>query len=156
MHAILLRLSYGALRALLSRSVSSGLLKRVCRSLYLYTPACPPDGALLFHAVNALRADDFNYISLETSLSEWGVISQIPINSISIMSSGRSSVVSCGDFGQIEFIHTQQKPSDLLENLTYDSQKGLWKANVSLAIRDMKRTRRNLDLVNWGIVNESI
>ena len=31
----------------------------------------------------------FNYISLETALSDEGVISQIPINRITIMSTGR-------------------------------------------------------------------
>lgn len=94
-----------------------------------------------------MLVDTFNYISLETALSDAGIISQIPSNWISIMSSGRSSKISCGDFGTIEFIHTQQKPSTLIPELTYDSSCGLWRASVDLALRDMKRAHRNFDLV---------
>lgn len=36
------------------------------------------------------------------------IISQIPINRITLMSSGRSSIINCGTFGSIEFIHTKK------------------------------------------------
>jgi hypothetical protein len=103
-----------------------------------------------------LRGNEFNYISLETVLSEHGIISQIPMAWISVMSSGRSSVISCQGFGTIEFIHTTQKPGDLVEHLHYDKTCGSWWADVPLAINDMKRTRRNCDLINWSIANEFI
>ena len=111
---------------------------------------------MLYHVAPLLRADNFNYISLETVLSDAGVISQIPLNWISIMSSGRSNVISCGEFGTIEYIHTRQKPELLMHQLTYDNRCGLWRANVHLAIRDMKATHRNCDLIDWSIVNEFI
>ena len=149
-------LSDGAFKALLSRAVSAGYLTRVCRSLYVYKNAIPHNGLLLFHAAAHLRAHEFNYISLETVLSEVGVISQIPMNWISIMSSGRTNIVSCGEFGTIEFIHTSRRPNDLIEQLIYDVNCGLWRANVTLAIRDMKVTHRNSDLINWDIAHELI
>jgi hypothetical protein len=99
-----------------------------------------------------IRADKFNYISLETALSNAGVISQIPMNYISIMSSGRSSIISCGAFGTIEFVHTNQKPNELVHQLIYDKQCGLWRATVALALRDMKATHRQCDLINWDEV----
>jgi hypothetical protein len=149
-------LSEGAFKVLLSRAVGSHILLRICRGLYGVKSKLPRDGRLLFHFVPMLRGDAFNYISLETVLSDHGVISQIPMAWISIMSSGRSSVISCGDFGTIEFIHTAQKTDDLVGHLHYDKACGLWRADVPLALRDMKRTRRNMDLINWSVANEFI
>jgi hypothetical protein len=149
-------LSDAAFKTLLSRMVKSNYLIRVCRGLYTYKKAIPSTGLLLFHAAAHLRSNEFNYISLETVLSDVGVISQIPINRISIMSSGRSNTILCGEFGTIEFIHTQTKPTDIMDQLSYSSDCRLWRASVSLALRDMKNTHRNLDLINWDIVNEFI
>lgn len=149
-------LSDGAYRALLSRAVDSGILIRMARGIYLYKPAYKPDGVLLYRVASLMRCNHFNYISLETALSDAGVISQIPINWIGIMSSGRSSIIKCGSFGTIEFVHTVQKPNDLVDQLIYDRLCGMWRAKVPLAIRDMKRTHRNLDLIDWDVANEFI
>lgn len=142
-------LSDTSFKTLLSRAVRAKLLLRLCRGIYLYQKALPNDGLLLFHVAAMLRADEFNYISLETALSDAGVISQIPLNWITIMSSGRSNIISCGNFGSIEFAHTNQKPADLLKSLTYDHLCGMWRANAELALRDMKATHRNIDLIDW-------
>ena len=149
-------LSDAAFKTLLSRTVQAHILTRVCRGIYLYVPAQPAEGLLLYHVAALLRADKFNYISLETALSDQGIISQIPINWISIMSSGRSNIVSCDEFGTIEFVHTNQKASDLINQLSYDEQCGMWRANVKQALKDMKTTRRNSDLIDWDTANELI
>lgn len=149
-------LSEASFKTLLSRAARSKVLIRLCRGLYLYPKAQPTDGLLLFHAAATLRADEFNYISLETALSDAGIISQIPMNWVFIMSSGRSNTISCGDFGTIEFVHTNQKPEDLIDNLTYDHNCGMWRANARQALRDMKATHRNTDLIDWDIANELI
>ena len=146
----------GALRALVRRAEQAGLLRRICRGLYLYSSVDYPRGLVLYHAAARLRADEFNYISLESALSDAGVISQIPMNWITLMSSGRSQVVNCGDFGTIEFVHTKKQPAALYEQLTYDTRCHLWRASVALAIRDMKVARRNLDLIDWETVDESV
>jgi hypothetical protein len=147
----------GALKALLSRAVAAGYIMRVCRGLYAYKPEKFSRGLLLFHAAAYLRAGDFNYISLETALSDMGVISQIPMNYISIMSSGRSNQIDCGKFGRIDFVHTDQKPADLVDQLVYDPKCRMWRAHVGLAIRDMKKTRRTtINLVDWSVVDEFI
>lgn len=144
-----------AFKTLLSRANSAGILKRVCRGIYLYPTVDYPQGVLLYHAAALLRAGDLNYISLETALSDAGVISQIPFNWITIMSSGRSNVVRCGDFGTIEFIHTSKKAEALVGQLVYDERCHLWRAKVKLALRDMKITRRNSDLIDWAVDDES-
>lgn len=41
-------------------------------------------------------------------------------------------------------------------NSSCDHRCGMWRANVALALRDMKATRRNCDLIDWDIVNEFI
>lgn len=149
-------LSDAAFKTLLSRMVQAGHLMRICRGLYAWKKAIPPTGLLLFHAAAYLRASDFNYISLETVLSDAGVISQIPLNWISIMSSGRSNIISCGAFGSIEFIHTKKKPAEVMQQLSYDTPCKLWRAHLSLALEDMKATRRNCDLIDWDMANELI
>lgn len=156
LRAIFPYLSDTTFKTLLSRASSAGYLTRICRGLYAYKNAIPPDGLLLFHAAAQLRSNEFNYISLETVLSDAGVISQIPMNWISIMSSGRSNIITCHEFGTIEFVHTNQKPTDIMNQLTYDARCGLWRASVALALRDMKTTHRNTDLIDWDIANEFI
>jgi len=149
-------LSTAAFKTLISRTVSSGLLIRVCRGVYLYEKATSANGRLLFHVASLLRSNNFNYISLETVLSDAGIISQIPMNRISIMSSGRSNVISCGNFGTIEFVHTSQRPEDIQAQLSYDETCKLWRASVAQALRDMRVTHRNTDLINWDLANEFI
>lgn len=156
LRAILPELSASAFKTLLSRAVKQGYLARVCRGLYLYRQATTPAGLLLFHAAARLRADGLNYISLETVLSDAGVISQVPINMITVMSSGRSSVISCGIWGTIEFVHTRQRANDLVGQLHYDVRCRLWRANVSQALRDMRAAHRSLDLVDWSVAHEFV
>ncbi|WP_298435356.1 type IV toxin-antitoxin system AbiEi family antitoxin domain-containing protein [Geobacter sp.] len=148
--------SQGAFRALVSRAEKEGLLTRVCRGLYLYPRVNFPRGLILYHVAARLRASEFNYISLETALSDAGVISQVPMNWITLMSSGRSHIVNCGDFGRIEFVHTKKRPETLADQLVYDPRCHLWRASVALAIRDMRATGRSTDLVDWGAVDELV
>ncbi|MBW6512156.1 MAG: hypothetical protein K0A93_08620 [Desulfuromonadaceae bacterium] len=148
--------SQGGFKALVCRGVKDGLLKRICRGLYLYPQVEFASGLVLFHAAARLRADAFNYISLETALSDAGVISQIPVNWITLMSSGRSHIVNCGDFGRIEFVHTKKRPKNLSDQLAYDVDCRLWRASVALALKDMQATKRSTALIDWNAANEFI
>lgn len=141
---------------LLSRASKAGILQRVCRGIYLYPRVKYPRGRVLFHAAARLRAEAFNYISLETALSDAGVISQIPINRITLMSSGCNNVVQCGEFGRIEFVHTSRSPEDAASQLTYDSACRLWRASPALALRDMRATRRDVSLVQPENTDEPV
>jgi len=156
LRALLPHASASTFKTLLSRGVKAGYFIRLCRGLYLYKRNIPATGLILFHAAARLRANDFNYISLETVLSDSGIISQQPINWITIMSSGRSNKIICNHFGTIEFIHTHQQPSEIREELHYDPRYKLWCANVKQALRDMRVTKRDTDLVDWELANEFI
>jgi len=147
--------SSSAFKTLLSRAERRGHLARVCRGLYLYDKVDYPRGLVLFHAAARLRADAFNYISLETALSDAGAISQMPINSITVMSSGRTSTIGCGVWGTIAFVHTRKRPEAVASQLAYDARCHLWRASPGLAAQDMRDTRRSLDLIDWSVVHES-
>lgn len=145
-----------AFNTLLSRAAREGHFTKICRGLYLYEKAKPDRGLVLLRAVSKLRPLALNYLSLETVLSDAGVMSQIPINRIMVMSSGRSSIIDCGSWGSIEFVKTRQLPNDLVGHLVYDSRARCWRASVAQALRDMRATRRNLDLINREIADEFI
>jgi len=156
LRAVLPEHSQTAFKTLVSRAEKKRLLKRVCRGVYLYPKVDYARGLVLFHTVARLRAGDFNYLSLESVLSDAGVISQIPMNWITVMSSGRTNTISCGDFGTIEFVHTQRRPARIYSKLIYDFRCRMWRASVKLAIKDMKITQRNMDLIAWDAVHELV
>jgi hypothetical protein len=156
LRSLLPQLSDAAFKTLLSRAVSEGHLGRVCRGLYVYELVQPDRGLVLYQAVSKLRPLALNYLSLESVLSDAGVISQMPIDRITIMSSGRTSTIDCGAWGSIEFVHTAQQPHALAGQLQYDARCRLWRASVTQAVRDMKATHRNLDLIDWSAVYESV
>ncbi len=138
-------------KALNQRAQSCGLFLDRCGKKVDF-----PAGLILYHAAARLRANEFNYISLESALSDAGVISQIPMNWVTLMSSGRCYTVNCGSFGHIEFVHTKKKLDKIVSQIEYDPICRLWRASVSLALRDMALTRRDTDLINWEIANEFI
>lgn len=145
-----------ATKAIIFRLEQSGELERVCRGLYKL-PECSLSGTdLLARAAARLRAGQLNYLSLETVLSEAGVISQIPMGRLMLMSSGRSYVMSCAPHGEIEFIHTAKTAGQVADELTYDGRYQLWRASVPLALRDMKDTRRDTGLVNLEEAHEFV
>ena len=79
--------SEAALKASVGRLTADGVLERVCRGLYLYPGVHYPSDLVLYHSAARLRADELCYLSLESVLSDAGVISQIPINWITLMTS---------------------------------------------------------------------
>ena len=133
LHALLPESSYDTFKTLVSRASRTGSLRRLCRNLYIYEKVDYPRDRVLFHAAARLRAEYFNYLSLETVLSDAGLISQIPFSWITVMSSGRSGKIECEGFGTIEFIHTSKAPKWLTSELTWDGPCRLWRASPTLA-----------------------
>lgn len=141
-------LSQGAYRAVIHRAEKRGLLERVCQGVYQYVGAPDTSGLILFHAAALLRARHFNYISLETVLSEAGQLSQIPMAWITVVSTGRSAEINCGRFGTIEFVHTERPMSLVIDELSYDPRCHLYRASQRLSLADMRRFNRpTLNLV---------
>ena len=136
-----------ALYMLLGRATRSGLLRRVCYGVYYSPRLCARTDFILYHTAAKLRSREFCYLSLESILSENGIISQIPLGWITVMTGGRSGEIRCGSFGHIEFVHTRKSPETLAKQLAYDAERRLWCASVALALQDMKSTRRPMDLI---------
>src|SRR5699024_9194228 len=111
--------SDGAYRALIHRAERRGLLERVCQGIYQYVGAPDTSGRILFHAAALLRVRHFNYISLQSALREAGVVSQLPMGWLSLVSTGRSASVDCGRFGTIYFLLSARPMSPVREQLTY-------------------------------------
>jgi len=134
--------SESALLVLLGRAVKNGTLERVCRGYYLYKKTAYPGDLVLYHLAGRLRDNVFCYLSLESVLSENGIISQIPLNCVTLMTTGRSGVINCGKFGRIEFTHTKKNPADIGHLLSYDFRYRLWRASTELALLDWQFTGR--------------
>ena len=146
----------GAFKSIVARLGKSGELTRICRGIYMLAESRLQGGPLLGRTAARLRASYFNYLSLESVLSDAGRIAQIPMSRLTLMSSGRSSTISCGDYGSIEFVHTCKTATELAPGLSYDPELRLWRAIMRLALRDMRDTRRDTGLVSWEHVDESV
>ncbi len=131
----------------LNRLVKSGLLKRACRNIYINEDARQFDSYIIEHIAKTLRRGEYNYVSLESILSEYGVISQIPIDRITIMTTGRRGIYNT-IYGVIEFTHTKRSIKDILENTIKVNDRPLRIASRQTALRDLKRVGRNMNLVN--------
>ncbi|NRO98476.1 hypothetical protein GWC77_21365 [Paraburkholderia sp. NMBU_R16] len=130
----------------LARHERAGLIVHVARGLYANPRArsMPPD--VLSALVPFLRPWDFNYLSLESALSEAGWLSQIP-SRLTLMTTGRSQTFETS-YGTVEFVHTAQRPDKLRDDLVFDARRNLAVATLARALRDLKRVGRNLDLVD--------
>lgn len=146
----LAKLFYGdsprAFKASLKRLVSDGVLVRPSRGVYVYTAVHNPDGYAIEHIAKALRRGEYNYVSLESALSEYGAISQIPVDRLTVMTTGRKGEYHT-PYGTIEFIHTKRSVGDLLPRMV-DVHRPLRMATPQAAWQDLKRVGRNTHLVN--------
>ena len=140
-----------ALQATLRRLVRSGVVSRAARGVYVYLLDPTPRPNLVERLAVALRRGHYNYISLESALSEHGVISQIPIDRVTVMTTGRSGEYRT-PWGVIEFTHTKRGVAQILEN----TQQGrvLRVASPEMAWRDLKRVGRNTHLVDMEALSD--
>jgi hypothetical protein len=141
------------LRAGIKRLIDDGFLTRVANGVYLFTLAHSKGSDTLEQIAKTIRRGKYNYISLESALSEYGVISQIPVDRLTVMTTGRS-----GEFktplGTIEFTHTKRSPINILEN-TRLVGRPLRFATKQAAYRDLKRVGRNTHLVDQEMLNKN-
>lgn len=137
----------------LARLVKNVVLQRACRGVYVNPNAKSFDGYVIEHIAKALRQGHYNYISLESMLSEYGAISQIPIDRLTVMTTGRSGTYKT-IFGVIEFTHTKRPVADIIEHIKSVSNRPLRIASKAIAWRDLKRVGRNIEMVNPEELND--
>lgn len=139
--------AYKAFNEGLKRLVKSGMLQHVCRNIYVNENSRQLDSYTIERIAKTLRRGEYNYISLESMLSEYGVISQIPMDRITIMTTGRKGVYNTA-YGVIEFTHTKRAVKDILKNTSKVNERPLRIALKETALRDLKRVGRNINLIN--------
>jgi len=81
-----------AMEKSLQHMVCDGLLQRVAKGLYLNPAASTKNRWIVEEIAKLLRPGCLSYVSLESILSEYGSISQIPINRLTVMTTGRSGL----------------------------------------------------------------
>lgn len=133
--------------ASIARLVDAGWLQPAARGVYLYPPGLPRDGYTLERIARTLRRGDYSYVSLESALSEWGAISQIPLGHLTVMTTGRKGTFRT-EWGTIECTHTSRSVEDILNHTVHDERRPLRIALPETAWRDLKRVGRNTEMVD--------
>ena len=140
-----------ALQTSLSQLIRGRFLVRAANGVYVNNISSRSYANTLQSIAIALRRGEYNYISLESALSEWGVISQIPMR-LTVMTTGRR-----GEFhtplGIIEFTHTVRPVHDILNGIL-KTGKPLRIADKHKAMRDLRRVGRNLHLIDEEVLYE--
>ncbi|MEX0733220.1 MAG: type IV toxin-antitoxin system AbiEi family antitoxin domain-containing protein [Steroidobacteraceae bacterium] len=131
----------------LNRLVRAGLLVRACRGVYVNPHAHSLDSRVIERIAQALRPGAYSYVSLESLLSETGAISQILLDRLTVMTTGRKGVYRT-PYGVIEFTHTKRPASEVLTRIRRVEGRPLRVASPSVAWRDLKRVGRNVQLVD--------
>jgi hypothetical protein len=140
------------LKLMMKRLSDQGVLIRAARGIYVnpHARSRPTDarrGLLRF-----LRPREINYVSLESKLSEAGVISQFT-TALTCMTTG-SSGRFVTPWGAVEFTHTNRKIEVGTDVVVQDD--GTVEATIRTAVRDLRRVGRNLDLIDEKILADAI
>lgn len=143
----------GTLDQTIARLVKAGILERAAHGVYVFTASAHIGGTTIEHVARNLRRGEHTFESLESALSKWGVISQIPLDRVTLMTTGRSGEYIT-PYGVIEFTHTKASAEDIIKNtVNQGKQHALPLATKHYAYQNLKSVRRNLDLVDEEELN---
>ena len=141
-----------ALQAGLGRLVRSGLLLRAGRGVYVFALSRHRGPDTIEQVARTLRRGAYNYVSLESALSQHGAISQVPPDRLTVMTTGRKGEYAT-PFGVIEFTHTRRPLRDILAGARRVGRP-LRLACKQAAWRDLRRVGRNTHLVDQEALRE--
>lgn len=131
----------------LQRLVGDGLLERVAKGVYVNPMARSKKGQVIEDIAAVLRRGHFSYVSRESMLSEYGVISQVPLSRITIMTTGATGLYET-PYGTIEFTHTKRRPAELVQRTMSVPGRPLRIATKQAAIADLVRAGRNVNMID--------
>ncbi|MBL4909515.1 MAG: hypothetical protein JKX78_05745 [Alteromonadaceae bacterium] len=133
----------------LCRHTKKGVIENVCKGVWLNPLSqFAKNDTRLEELALLLRFDCYNYVSLETVLSQASVISQQMFSYLTVMTTGASKLIKAS-FGTIEFTHTKRSLSELSCYKIPQGHKLPW-ASVDIAYRDLKRVGRNVEMVDMN------
>lgn len=131
----------------ISRLVEKKVLSRVANGVFVFEYSINLDSQTIEKVALNIRRGFYNYLSLESALSEYGLISQMPINTLTIMTTGRKGMFET-KWGNIEFIHTNKTPKEIISKTNYCENHELRFATLQTALKDLKSVNRNLHLIS--------
>ena len=135
--AIVLDESGRTLDQTLARLKKAGVLERPAHGVYAFAHSRHLGPTTIEHIARNLRRGELTYESLESALSRHGVISQIPINRLTLMTTGRSGEYRT-PYGVIEFTHTKQPVANILPELIERESHALPLASKQLAYANLR------------------
>jgi len=135
-----------SLNKTLERLVKTGVLVRASRGVYVFGYSEHLGAYTLEEIAQTLRRNEYNYLSLESALSEWGAISQVPLDRITVMTTGRKGEFKT-PYGVIEFVHTECSPETILANTVRRNPHPLAIATAEFALANQRRVGRNYFLI---------
>lgn len=121
------------------------LLARVAHGIYMNALSQRPMTHINEEIARALRRGSRNYVSFESALSEHGRISQIPVGTLTVATTGRPGRFTT-PYGMIEFTQVKHSPVMIAKNVA-DTSRPLPVAHEEFALDDLKSVKRNLHLV---------
>ena len=137
----------------LRRLAAQGILKRAAHGVYVNTLSQGPRAKRNEEVAVRLRSGEYSYVSLESALSAFGVISQIPVGRTTMMTTGRSGEIH-SIYGTLDFTHTARPVLDILASTMMIEGRPMRFARVETALRDLRRVGRNMDLVDMDVYRE--
>jgi len=142
----------GYLGLMMKRLSDQGVLLRAARGVYVNPHARSTPTDVRGGLIRFLRPREISYVSLESKLSESGVISQVTtaFTCLTTGSPGRFDT----PWGAIEFTHTNRGIKFGADVSTRED--GVIEASVERAARDLRRVGRNVDLIDEETLAEAI
>lgn len=137
----------------LRRLVAQDILRRAAHGVYVNALSQGPRAKRNEEVAVRLRSGEYSYVSLESALSAFGVISQIPMGRTTMMTTGRSGEID-SIYGTLDFTHTDRPVRDILASTILVEDRPLRFARVETALRDLRRVGRNLDMVDMDVYHE--
>lgn len=128
-------------------------VRRATRGIYVFTDSARGLENILEEIAKTARRGDHSYLSLESALSEHGLISQVMVGRITVMTTGRSGTFKT-PWGDIEFTHTERDPEQFVDDLLTFKGRPLRMANKELALRDIRRVGRNVQLLDLTMMED--
>lgn len=143
------------LEGTLRRLRAAKVLESPVRGVYLYRPQRRAATINLEAIARVLRRSDVVYESLESALSQWGAISQIPMSYLSVMTTGREGTYRT-PYGTLELTHTARAEEAFRDELINRPGHLIPIASPRLAYENLRDTRRNIELVDMDELEEII
>jgi hypothetical protein len=140
------------LKLMMKRLADQGTLIRAARGIYVNPHARSRPADVRRGLLRFLRPREISYVSLESKLSEAGVISQIA-SALTCMTTGSPGWFET-PWGAVEFIHTDRKIQVGTDVVVQDD--GTPEATIRAAVRDLRRVGRSLDLIDAEILADAV